>query len=100
MNREKFLLVYSTAHVGDIRSSITDIWQQKQHVIDDLDYISKITDGLCLSNDSKNVNLGFYDPGELLDGLLESETLLEDFSIDSIFKSMEVDEVAGEMIRP
>jgi len=99
LNKEKFLLVYSTAHIGDIRSSISDVWQQEQHVIDDLDYISKITDGLCLSNDSKNVNLGFYDPGELLDGLLESETLLEDFSIDSIFKSMEGDEVAGGMIQ-
>lgn len=98
-NKNKFLLLYSTAHIGDIRASISNVYEQEQYVIDDLDYISELTDGYCISNDLKNISIGQCDPGGILDDLIQTETLFDDFSIDNLFRPIEGDEIANAMMQ-
>lgn len=91
-NREKFLLVYSTSHIGDIFASIKNNSTEEQNLIrEDLEFITSLTDNLCLGNDSKEVTLGIYDPGELLDDRISEAPLFKNLSLDSLFDSIEVD---------
>lgn len=90
LNRDKFLLVYSTSHIGDIFSSIKDHSEQEQKIVrEDLDYITHLTDNLCLVNNSKEIVLSKYEPGELLDDRIREAPLFEDFSLDNLFSSIE-----------
>lgn len=91
-DRVKFLLVYSTSHVGDILASYSDDDKQKAMVDEDLNYITHLTNNLCLANDSKMVNIHEYDPKELLQDRLDEAHIFEDFSIDNLLKPVEGDE--------
>lgn len=99
LNKDKFLLLYSTSHIGDIFASIKDHSEQEQKIIrEDLDYITHLTDDLCLVNNSKEVVLSSYQPGELLDDRIREAPLFEDFSIDNLFKSIEGDDALNGMV--
>ncbi len=90
LNKDKFLLVYSTSHIGDIFSSIKDHSEKEQKIVrEDLDYITHLTDNLCLVNNSKEVVLSEYEPGELIDDRIREAPLFEDFSLDNLFSSIE-----------
>lgn len=92
LNKDKFLLVYSTSHIGDIFASIKDHSEQEQKIIrEDLDYITYLTDNLCLVNNSKEVTLSDYEPGELLDDRIREAPLFQDLSLDNLFSSIEED---------
>ncbi|WP_104384145.1 hypothetical protein [Sphingobacterium sp. HMA12] len=91
-NKEKFLLVYSTSHIGDIFASIKNDSEQEQKLVqEDLEYITSLTQNLCLANDSKKVTLGIYDPGELLDDRISEAPLFRNLCLDSLFDSIESD---------
>ena len=93
LNKDKFLLLYSTSHIGDIFASIKNHSEEEQKLIqEDLDYITKLTDDLCLVNNSKEVTLNTYEPGELLDDRIREAPLFEDFSLDNLFSSIDVDD--------
>src|SRR5690606_26002314 len=93
LNRDKFLLLYSTSHIGDIFAGIKNHSEEEQKIIrEDLDYITYLTDDLCLVNNSKEVTLSRYEPGELLDDRIREAPLFEDFSIDNLFSSIEKDD--------
>lgn len=93
LNRDKFLLLYSTSHIGDIFAGIKNHSEEEQKIIrEDLDYITYLTDDLCLVNNSKEVTLSRYEPGELLDDRIREAPLFEDFSIDNLFGSIEEDD--------
>jgi len=99
INKEKFLLVYSTSHIGDIFSSIKNHSAEEQKLVrEDLDFITQLTADLCLVNNSKKVVLSKYEPGELLDDRIREAPIFEDFSLDSLFKSVEGDEVLGGLV--
>ena len=90
LNKDKFLLLYSTSHIGDIFASIKDHSEQEQKMVrEDLDYITYLTNDLCLVNNSKEVVLSLYQPGELLDDRISEAPLFEDFSIENLFSSIE-----------
>ncbi|TRW96384.1 hypothetical protein [Flavobacterium gawalongense] len=90
LNKDKFLLLYSTSHIGDIFASIKDQSEQEQKMVkEDLDYITFLTDDLCLVNDSKEVVFSQYQPRELLDDRIREAPLFEDFSLDNLFSSIE-----------
>lgn len=92
LNKDKFLLLYSTSHIGDIFASIKNHSEEEQKIIrEDLDYITHLTDDLCLVNNSKEVTLSRYQPGELLDDRIRETPLFEDFSLDNLFSSIEED---------
>lgn len=92
LNREKFLLLYSTSHIGDIFASIKNHSQEEQEIIkEDLDYITFLTNGLCLVNNSKEVTLNTYEPGELLDDRIREAPLFHDFSLENLFSAIDVD---------
>lgn len=91
-NREKFLLVYSTSHIGDIFASIKNNSTEEQKLVrEDLEFITSLTDNLCLGNDSKEVTLSICDPGELLDDRISEAPLFKNLSLDSLFHSIEAD---------
>ncbi len=92
LNKDKFLLLYSTSHIGDIFASIKNHSEEEQKIVrEDLDYITHLTDDLCLVNNSKEVTLSTYQPGELLDDRIREAPLFEDFSLDNLFSSIEED---------
>lgn len=92
LNKDKFLLLYSTSHIGDIFASIKDHSEEEQKIVrEDLDYITYLTNDLCFVNNSKEVVLSNYEPGELLDDRIREAPLFEDFSLDNLFSSIEVD---------
>ncbi|KAB1157814.1 hypothetical protein [Flavobacterium luteum] len=92
LNRDKFLLLYSTSHIGDIFASIKNHSEEEQKIVrEDLDYITHLTDDLCLVNNSKEVTLSRYQPGELLDDRIREAPLFQDFSLDNLFSSIEED---------
>ena len=101
VNKEKFLLVYSTSHIGDISQSVKTHSQEEQEMIrTDLDYIRKLTDNLCLYNDSKHINIQRVDPGKLLDDRIEQLPLFDDLSLESIAKIFEEDPTANRLMTP
>lgn len=90
LNKDKFLLVYSTSHIGDIFASIKNHSEEEQRLIrEDLDYITHLTNDLCLVNNSKEVTLSKYEPGELLDDRIREAPMFQNFSLDSLFSSVE-----------
>lgn len=92
LNKEKFLLLYSTSHIGDIFASIKNHSEEEQKLIkQDLDYLTFLTDDLCLVNNSKEVTLSNYEPGELLDDRINEAPLFKDFSLDNLFSSIDKD---------
>ncbi|MHB1146697.1 MAG: hypothetical protein ACYC01_03780 [Lutibacter sp.] len=99
LNKEKFLLVYSSSHIGDIFGSIKNQSEVEQKIVrEDLDYITFLTDDLCLVNNSKEVVLSYYEPRELLDDRIREAPLFEDLSIDNLFKSFEGDDTLKGMV--
>lgn len=93
LNRAKFLLLYSTSHIGDIFASIKNHSEEEQKIVrEDLDYITYLTDDLCLVNNLKEVVLDQYQPGKLLDDRISEAPLFEDFSLDNLFSSIEEDD--------
>lgn len=92
LKKDKFLLLYSTSHIGDIFASIKNHSEEEQKLVrEDLDYITNLTNDLCLVNNSKEVTLSTYQPGELLDDRIREAPLFQNFSIDSLFSSIEED---------
>jgi hypothetical protein len=99
INKEKFLLLFSTSHIGDIFNSIKNHSDDEQKIVrEDLHFITQLTNDLCLVNDLKKVVLSKYEPGELLNDRIKSVKLFEDFSLDNLFKSLEGNEVMSGLI--
>lgn len=86
-DKSKFILLYSTSHIGDISASYSLETTQQEIIKSDLDFISELTENLCLFNDGKNIQIGYQEPSELLENSIESKKITENFSLDNIFKS-------------
>ncbi len=56
-NKDKFFIPYFTSHIGDILSSYSEDIEQKKRIAKDLEFITSLTDNLCLSNNGKQVIL-------------------------------------------
>jgi hypothetical protein len=86
-NRERFLVPFSTSHIGDILASFKDTPEQKKWIEDDLHFISALTENLCLFNDGKRVIIAHYSPQELFYTQLEEKDLFSDISLNGLAKA-------------
>lgn len=77
-NKDKFLIPYSTSHIGDILSSYSEETEQKKRIEKDLDFISSLTNNLCLSNTGKKVILDNSDPKELFQQRVDDKDFMND----------------------
>jgi len=83
-NKDKFLIPYSTSHIGDILSSYSEDTEQKKRIEKDLEFISSLTNNLCLSNTGKKVILDNSDPKELFQQRVDDKDFMNDFSLDTL----------------
>ncbi len=91
-NKDKFLVPYSTSHIGDIFSSYSEDEEQKRRIDDDLEYITLLTNNYCLSNTRDKVVLDFLDPKSYMQQRIDEKDFMEDFSLDSLDKFISEDE--------
>jgi len=66
-NENKFLKMFSTAHIGDIYAGYTGEEKQKEHIDADLEFISKLTHDYCAYTNNDKVTVEPYDPKELFE---------------------------------
>lgn len=91
-NKDKFLIPYSTSHIGDVFSSYSEKNEQKKRIDEDLDYITLLTNNLCLSNKNKKIILDFSDPKSLMQQRIDEKDFMKDFSLDSLNELFSEDE--------
>jgi hypothetical protein len=80
---EKFILVYSTAHISDIASSYSEI-RENPEIESDLNFLTEITDDLCVFNNGKDIVIQHNDPFHLFESEIESTNLTDDFSFNKL----------------
>lgn len=97
-DKNKFSLMYSTSHIGDILASNRDDQEQQEIIQQDLDFITNLTDNLCLANSGKEVYFDYLDPRELFENQMESNKLTDDLSIDNLFDFKNNDESLNEIL--
>ncbi|UOU98035.1 hypothetical protein MUU74_16260 [Chryseobacterium daecheongense] len=85
---EKFVIVYSTAHISDISSSYSENNNNLDNIQSDLEFISEITDDLCIFNNGKDIVIQQNDPFHLFENEIESRNLLDGFSFDKVFDTL------------
>lgn len=83
-NKDKFFIPYSTSHIGDILSSYSEDTEQKKRIEKDLEFITFITDNLCLSNNGKQIILDKSDPKVLFQQRVDDKDFMTDFSLDTL----------------
>lgn len=93
LTSNKFIIPYSTSHIGDIFSSYSDNEEQKRRIEEDLDFITRLTKNSCLSNNGKDIFISEKDPKPLLEQRVNQRDLLNNFSLDTIEKLFGEDEL-------
>jgi len=83
-NKQKFLIPYSTSHIGDIFSSYSNSQEQIIKIDEDLDYISCLTDNLCIFNSKNEIVIEYYDPRELFQQRIDDKDLLNENFLDTL----------------
>jgi len=76
-NNDRFLIPFSTSHIGDIFASYTGEEKQSENINSDLQFISELTHNQCLFNTGKNIVLDTYSPEELLQQRIDDKDILE-----------------------
>lgn len=83
-NRDKFFILYSTSHIGDILSSYSEDPEQKMRIENDLEFITTLTDNRCLSNNGKQIVMDKSDPKILFQQRVDNKDFMTDFSLDTL----------------
>jgi hypothetical protein len=89
LSKDRFLLPYSTSHIGDLFAGYDGTDEKMKLIKEDLNFISEVSKTFCLSNDGKNVTLQNLDPHELFQQRIDEKDLFEDFSLDSLATTIE-----------
>ncbi|KIC00091.1 hypothetical protein OA93_00285 [Flavobacterium sp. KMS] len=93
----KFLIPYSTSHIGDIFSSFNETEKQKELIQLDLEYLSKLTKDHCISNNGKEIILDFTPPFDLFSQRVELKDTFKDISLDGLSEMFSQDESTKEI---
>lgn len=93
LTSNKFIIPYSTSHIGDIFSSYSEDKEQKQRIEEDLDFITTLTKNSCLSNNGKDIFISERNPKELLKQRVDEKDLFNNFSLDTFEKLLGEDEL-------
>lgn len=99
-DNNKFIIPYSTSHIGDIFSSYSEDKEQKQRIEEDLDFITALTKNNCLSNNGKDIFISAKDPKSLLKQRVDEKDLFNNFSLDSFEKLLGEDELTKGILKP
>lgn len=83
-NKDRFFIPYSTSHISDILSSYSEDIEQKKRIEKDLEFITSLTDNLCLSNNGKQVILDKSDPKALFQQRVDDKDFMTDFNLDTL----------------
>ncbi|MCD6544405.1 MAG: hypothetical protein J7K34_07835, partial [Flavobacteriaceae bacterium] len=83
-NKDKFLIPYSTSHIGDIFSSYSEDIEQKKRINEDLEFISSLSDNLCLSNTNKEIISDNSNPKVLFQQKIDDKDFFKDFSLETL----------------
>jgi hypothetical protein len=90
LKQERFLIPYSTSHIGDIFASFKEDDQEQEKLINgDLEYLYGLCKNNCLSNDGKEVRLQHYHPKDLFEQKVNERDLFTDFSIDKLSEMLQ-----------
>lgn len=76
-NNEKFIIPFSTSHIGDIFSSYNEEEGITEYIDSDLQFISDLTKNFCLYNNGKTIVSGFYSPKELFQQKIDDKDLMQ-----------------------
>lgn len=88
LDASRFLIPYSTSHIGDIFASYSENDKQLEQIHNDIEFISNLTKNYCLSNDSKVVRLHINDPKNLFQQRVDEKDLFKNFSLDTLTSIM------------
>lgn len=80
----RFLIPYSTSHIGDILASYKEEKEQLKLIDEDLDLLTDITRNYSLSNNGKAITLTISDPKELFKDRVEQRDILNNFSQEKV----------------
>jgi hypothetical protein len=97
-NKEKFVMYYSTSHISDIYSSYSEDKEQLKIINEDFDFITSLTNNVCIVNNVKEISISDYEPQELLEDNISNNELFSNISFDSIFKILEEDKMLSPMV--
>lgn len=96
-NQDKFLLYYSTSHIGDIFASVSEDTAQKAKVEADLNFITSLTTNLCLFTSGDEVITDYYEPNDLLQQRIEDSALFSGSILDNLQKVFNQDDSTKEI---
>ncbi|MEO6850870.1 MAG: hypothetical protein ABI203_10080 [Mucilaginibacter sp.] len=81
-NEYKFIKIFSTAHIGDIHAGYSGTVENEQQIKSDLEFLSQITDDLCIYNNGKNIAIEPYSPFSLFEQQKVPLRQSEPFNLD------------------
>jgi len=83
-NNEKFLKLFSTAHIGDIHSGYSGTPENEEQIRNDLLFLSSMTGDLCIYNNGKDIVVETYSPFSLFDQRKEPLLWATPFNLSEI----------------
>lgn len=89
-NKELYQIVYSTSHISDILVSYDGTEKQNHYIHKDLDYIEKLTGGICIYNQNANIVIGYNNPKAMFEYRIETKmSSFEGDYFDKLLKDAE-----------
>lgn len=88
----RFLMPYSTSHIGDILASFKEDHEQQALINNDLEFLSQLSQNNCLANDGKEIKLDYRLPKDLFDDRVSERDLFKNFSLDKMQEIFQGDE--------
>lgn len=98
-SNNKFVIPYSISHIGDILGNESKNPLEDEFIKSDLEYLSEISNGICLSYSKGETRVGKNDPFALFKERIESNKLVENLSIDNLFRQFEDDPKVGGIMK-
>ncbi len=93
--KDRFLVPYSTSHIGDIFANKNEDETQLKRIEEDFGFITTLTENNCLYNDGKQIILNTIDPKSLYQDRSEAEGLLDGFELDKLAQLFNAEGIPG-----
>jgi hypothetical protein len=94
-NDEKFIKLFSTAHIGDIHGGYTGTPENEIQTQDDLEFLSRLTADWCIYNNSKDIVVEAYSPFSLFEQRKEPLPQAKPFDLADLADNPELSAKAG-----
>lgn len=80
---DKFIIIYSSSHISDIVSSYSDK-KVNPEIQSDLEFLSEITENMCVLNNDDNIVIQYTNPLDLFKNQIGNRDFLNDFSFNKL----------------